>query len=262
MSSRKLLISLVPAVLAVAALGVGASSASAAACTVNVLCNNSNEKLRDDLTEPPEGISGGGYGTSALAVNTAGSLRLCMTIAGLKTCNESPTGYVFFGVKLHSNPLTVAAGTTCKAGLGEAKGWVTFVDWMHYTPSAVYDNTSPGYNGAWPIGVRSDKCSAATNPGKVTIERAALFFPALANLVATGTFTGKWVQPGECPGGSGGVKLDVKQEGIKLSAGEKPELDNGTAHTNAFICFVASSNYLYPNAAPTWAPFTGNIWKD
>jgi hypothetical protein len=257
MNSRKLLISLVPAVLAVAALGVGASSASAAACTVNVLCNNANEKLRDDLTEPPEGISGGGYGTSALAVNTAGKIRLCLTIGGLKTCNESPQGYVLFGVKLHSNPVSA---TECKAGQGEAKGWVTFVDWMHYTPSAVYDDTSPGYNGAWPIGVRSDKCTV--NPGKVTIERSALFFPGLANLVAAGTFTGKWVQPGECPGGSGGIKLDVAQPGIRASFGEKPELDNGSANTNAFICFVASNNYLYPNTAPTWAPFTGNIWKD
>jgi len=247
-------------VVAMFALAVGASSASAAACTGFVLCNNSNEKLRDDFTEPPEGVSGGSFGSSALAVNTAGKLRLCSTVSTIKVCNENPAGYAVLGVKLHRDPPTVAAGTECKEGLGEAEGWVTFVDIQNWTPSAVFDDTSPGDNGPWPIGVRSDNCKV--KPGVVRIEHAALFFPGLANLMATGTFTGTWVQPGSCPGGSGGVKLDVKQPGITLSGAEKPEIDNGTANVNAFICFVSSNNYLYPTTVPTWAPFTGNIWKD
>ncbi len=255
MKSR-FLITLAPALLvAMFALGAVASSASAAACTGFVLCNNSNEKLRDDFTEPPEGVSGGSFGTSALAVNTAGKLRFCATVIS-KVCNENPAGYAFFGVKLHSDPPTVAAGTECKEGLGEAEGWVTFVDIQNATPGAAYDDTSPGDNGPWPIGVRSDNCKV--KPGVVRIEHAALLFAGLGNATATGTFTGTWVQPGSCPGGSGGVKLDIKQPGITL---KEAEVDNG-AGANAFICFVSSNNYLFPTAAPTWAPFTGNIWKD
>jgi hypothetical protein len=254
---RKFLISLAPAAV-VAAFALAPSAASAAACTTNVLCNNSNEALRDDAVTPP---TGGGYGTSALAVNTAGTLRFCATLLGLKKCNENPTGYAFFGVKLHSNPATSA--TKCE----EATGWVTFVDVQNATTSGakspVYDNTSPGSNGAWPISVKSDNtgCPLAER-GKVTIEKSALYFPELLGVNATGTFTGKWVQPGECAGGSGGVKLEVKQPGVTLSTGEKPEVDNGPKAENAFICFVSANNYLYPEKAPAWTPLVGNVWKD
>jgi hypothetical protein len=253
---RKFLISLAPAAV-VAAFALAPSAASAAACTKNVLCNNTNEALRDDAVAPP---TGGGYGTSGLAVNTAGTLRFCATLLGLKKCNENPTGYAFFGVKLHGNPATSA--TKCE----EATGWVTFVDVQNAvtgtTKSPVYDNTSPGSNGAWPISVKSDSTACGANAGKVTIEKSALYFPELLGVNATGTFTGKWVQPGECAGGSGGVKLDTLQPGVKLSPGENPEVDNGTTGKNAFICFVSANNYLYPEKAPTWTPLVGNVWKD
>lgn len=242
---KKFLLSLAPALLVAAmALGVGVSSVSAAACTVNVLCNNANEKLRDGVPEPTE------YGTSALAVNTAGKLRLCATVSGLKACNENPKGYAFFGVKLVKNPPT----GNCEEALGN----VNFVDIQNASTGGL---ASPAFDKIpWPLKLRSDKCT--TNPGGVTIENVWLYFPAFHELKATGTITGKWVQPGSCPGGSGGIELAVVQTGLALSIGSSPEIDNGTTGKNAFVCFVSSNNYLYPTTAPTWEPFTGNIWKD
>jgi hypothetical protein len=246
---KKILIGLAP-LLAAAAMGVGASSAAAAACTANVLCNNTNEALRDDAVEPK------GYGMDGLAVNTAGPLRFCATFV-IKTCNENATGYAFFGLKLDKDP----AAENGK----EATGWVEFADVQHATPSAVFSGTAPepaGF-GPWPIKVRSDK--STENPGKVTIEKAHLLFPTLGPggtaVTAIGTFTGKWVQPGECAGGSGGVKLDIAQPGITVTTATKPELDNGKGEA-AFICFVSANNYLFPEKAPAWTPLTGNIWKD
>lgn len=276
---QKILISLAPALLVAALVaGVGAPSAGAAACTEFVLCNNSNEKLRDDFTEPPAetegepepGVKGkvkGGFGTSGLAVNTAGKLRFSAELLGLRATNENPKGYAFFGVKLDSNEST--STTACH----KASGWVEFVDVQDASPSAVYSGEAPfkpaaparGGLGPWRISANSDNtgCPEAER-GKVTVSNVSLFFPGLTGApTAVGSFTGKWVQPGSCPGGSGGVKLDVKQPGITLSNGAtKPELDNGTANTNAFVCFVSANNYLFPTTAPTWEPFTGNVWKD
>ena len=105
----------------------------------------------------------------------------------------------------------------------------------------------------------------------MTISNVSLFFPTLG-LVATGTITGKYVQPtggttAPCP--SGGVELAVKQPGIKLSVGEEPEIDNGTTGKNTFICAVSANNWVFPKTAPTWAPFSDftasekpGIWKD
>jgi len=249
---RKLVTRLAPAVVVAAVtVGVAASSAGAAACTKNVLCNKANEALRDDTIEPP---TGGDYGASGLAVNTAGPLRLK---TGPVLSNENPKGYAFFGVKLDKNP----ASANCNV----ATGWVEFVDIQHASLSEVFTGEAPlrpavghGGLGPWPISVNSDLCS--TNPGKVTIENASLYFP-LAGLTATGTFTGKWVQPGKCEGGSGGVELDIAQPGVTLSNKEKAEVDNA-AGGHAFVCFVSSNNQLFPEKAPTWTPLVGEIWKD
>ncbi|HTD07899.1 MAG TPA: hypothetical protein VK680_03320 [Solirubrobacteraceae bacterium] len=269
---KKLLTGLLPVLLAAGAFAVLPSAALAAgeAChgeKVHVLCSEKNEALRDDLVEPPEGVGGGGYGASLLGVNTLGKIRLCSTITGVKVCNEEPTGYSFFGVKLHSNPLspvTTAEEENCKEGKFEAKGWITFVDLTDWTTAGVadpvYDNTSPGYNGPWSIGIKSNRCK--TNPGVVTIEKVALYFPIEENQKATGTLTGKWSQPSTEKCAGGGIELNTTQSSLKLSIGEKPEIDNGTTGKNAFICFVASNDYLFPKTAPTWAPLTGSIWKD
>jgi hypothetical protein len=217
-------------------------------CTEFVLCSGKNEKLRDNSTTPP---TGGEFGTEALAVNTAGSLRLTAKIAGLAAHNENPKGYAFFGIKLGKNP----ASANCNI----AEGSVTFADLQDATTGGAESPVFPN-NVVWPIKVRSDKCT--TEPGVVTIESVGLFFPNFHELKATGTFTGKWVQPGACPGGSGGIELNVKQTGVALSTGTEPEIDNGTTGKPAFICFVSAENYLYPTTAPTWTPLTGAIWKD
>lgn len=273
---KRRFITLVPVLAVLAAvLGVGTSSASAAegACANNVLCGRNStatnaERLRDDFVEPPEGVSGGSFGASLLAVNTAGALRLTSGAA----FNENPKGDAFFGLKLHSNPPTVATGTVCKEGLGEAEGWVLFADIQNATnnagePSPVYDDTSPGDNGPWPIGIRSDHCSARA--GVVTIEHVALFLPKLAGgVTVTGVLTGNWVQPTigaeeGCKGGRGGVELKEKQTvTLNGTSGQEIKINNGVAGKLAFICFVSSNNELFPTTPPTWAPFTGGIWKD
>jgi hypothetical protein len=112
----------------------------------------------------------------------------------------------------------------------------------------------------------------------ITLSHRQLFFPELGGAVAIGTFTGKWVQPEVCPGGSGGVELEVSQPGVTVTGETKAksvEIDNGTAGKHTFICFVSSNNYLWPEvevaeggkitetkAAPIWNPHFGNIWKD
>jgi hypothetical protein len=265
---KKFLFGLAP-LLAVAASGLGvlASSASASApCTVNVLCNGSNAALRDDAVVPP---TGGQYGSSALAVNTHGPLRL----TALGSFNENPTGYAFFGIKLHSDPATSTAH--CE----KATGWVLFVDIQNAKKngggfSPVYDNTSPAPgNGPWPFNVKSDNtgCLAAER-GVVTIEKVALFFPNLAtgNITVTGNLKAKWVQPGStstCP--AGGIGLKEKQTETKINGVAVETEITGGAAGEGFICFVSANNNLWPETAPTWSPFkdeagsaTPGIWKD
>jgi hypothetical protein len=271
---KKFLISLVPALVA-AAFALVPSTAASAVCTTNVLCDGSNNPLRDNGAAPP---TGGKYGSSALVVNTAGTLRFTAKVAKLPVRNQSPAGYVFFGVKHVRNPVLPVGKVQeekCEEKLGkpaEAEGLVTFVDVQKATLSAngksspVYDNTST----PWPVKVRSDHCEK--EPGVVKVEGVGLYFPELGGEVATGTFTGKYVQPalaGKCPGG--GVELDVKQPLVVLAVAEAKtaELDNGTVGKNAFVCFVSSNNYLFPKTAPVWEPFEDSAgsavpgtWKD
>jgi len=259
---KKFFISLAPALLVTAfALGIGASLASAAPpCTTNVLCNGSNAKLRDDAVAPP---AGGGYGASALAINTKGPLRL----SALGTFNENPTGYAFFGIKFVEDPVT--SPTVCE----KAKGLVTFVDIQDARNntgafSPVYDNTER----AWPFIVNSDNTGCpVVERGVVTIEHVALFFPNLqaGNLAITGTIRGKYVQPSSdsCP--AGGIELN-KAQILAINGGNmEVEISNGASKGPAFICFVSSNNNLFPERAPTWSPFrdeagspTPGIWKD
>jgi hypothetical protein len=266
---NKFLISLAPALVA-AALAVVPSTALAVvskACTTNVLCsgNSGAEPLRDDATTPP---TGGGYGTSVLAVNTAGNLRYGFKVAGVTARNEIEAGYADFGIKLVENPKSKAGECVV------AKGLVTWVDIQkaglsgNKKSSPVYDNTEK----AWPLSVRSDFC--ATEPGVVKVEGVGLFLPELEKEVVGGALTGKYVQPtgGEvapCP--AGGVEFNVKQPLVTLSVGEAGsfELDNGTVGKPAFLCFVAANNYLFPKTAPKWAPFSDftesekpGLWKD
>jgi len=294
--SKKFLISLAP-LLAVAAFALVPSAALAVVskpCLTNVLCsgNEGKEPLRDDFAEPPASTTGsfgtvkGGFGTSALAVNTAGPLRLLAKLGTVTVANKNPAGYAFFGVKLDKNSVT--STTKCET----ATGYVTFVDIQDATTlnekgeevsSPVYSGEGPfsptlptgarGGLGPWLLKINSDNtgCSEAER-GKVTISNVSLYFPTLSGLVATGQFVGQYVQPtggtvAPCP--AGGVELAISQPGISLTLGTTPELDNGTTGKKAFICFVSSNNYLFPKTAPTWAPFSDftksekpGIWKD
>jgi hypothetical protein len=273
--SRKYLFGLLP-ILAVLASAMAPSAFAlkpSKPCTKNILCtgNEGTEGLRDDFTEPPEGVSGGSLGSSILGSNTAGPLRL--TIGA--NFNENPQGYAFFGVKLHSNPET--STTVCR----EVEGWVTFVDIQRasgeyeatpVTNSPVFDDTSPGDNGPWPIGIHSNQTICGAKAGKVTIEHVALYLPVPKKLI-TGTLIGVYVQPStpakptKCP--AGGIALEENQNvTINGKSGEAVKIQAGASGV-AVICFVSSNNWVFPKTAPTWSPFmdfteseTPGIWKD
>ncbi len=253
---NKFLLSLAPALLVAAmVLGVGASSASAVACEEFVLCSGGAKgpALRADTVEPPEG---GGFGTDALAVNTQSKLRLCKE-AGCALFNENPINDAFFGIKLHENPTA--------ANCHIAYGWVEWADIQHATEtglvaSPVFAGTSPGYNGPWSLSVRSDKCSL--NPGRVSIDRFAIYLPVLEWWVttpSTGEIVGTYVQPGAVCA-AGGVELNTEQPlEINDVLGTRI-IDNG-AGAKAVLCFVSSNNYVYPETGPKWEKLIGTIWK-
>jgi hypothetical protein len=253
--SKKLLVTLAP-LAAVVAFAVAPGAASAAECRILTQavgvpappCNNppgnaAPQNLRDDVTDAPNG-----FGTDALAVNTAGTVRFKATPGGVEAKNENPKGYAFFGLKLDKNPVA--------ANGAEATGWVPFVDVQHATPSAVFSGDKPAT--PWTFKIRSDL--STENPGRVLIENTSLLFESFG-LTAAGTFQGLYEQPGaNCA--AGGVKLNIEQPLITTSPASTttPKLDNG-AGGNAFICFVSANNYLFPEKEPVWAPLTGKIWK-
>ncbi|MEA2200518.1 MAG: hypothetical protein QOI89_1114 [Solirubrobacteraceae bacterium] len=254
--SKKLLVSLAP-LAAVVAFSVAPGAASAAECRILTQgvgvpappCNNppgnvAPQNLRDDVTDAPNG-----FGTDALAVNTVGKLRFKASPAGVAILNENPKGYAFFGLKLDKNPVA--------ANGAEATGWVPFVDVQKANPSPVFSGDKPAT--PWTFKIRSDL--STENPGRVLIENISLLFES-AGVTAAGTFQGVYEQPGaNCP--AGGVKLTVLQPLITTAPASTttPELDNGEAGKNAFICFVSANNYLFPEKEPVWAPLTGKIWK-
>jgi len=128
----------------------------------------------------------------------------------------------------------------------------------------VYAGTSPGYSGPWSLSIRSDLCT--TNPGRVSIDRVAVYMPVPGWWVttpSTGAIAGKYVQPGStCAGG--GMELNVEQTfEINDIAGTRT-IDNGTTGTGskAILCFVSANNYIYPKTAPEWKELQGAIWKD
>jgi hypothetical protein len=261
---KKRLISLVVASLTLVALGLGGVASSAMA-EVHVLEGKGGTEtgaLRDDLIEPPEHVSGGGYGTSILGTNSLGAIRLTIGEA----FNENAANYAYFGVKIHSNPEAPEGEKTkeCKEGKGEAEGWVSFVDIQNAkdqsaVESPAYANTSPGYNGEWPIGIKSDKCK--NNPGKVTIEHVALYFPKLS-AEAVGVLVGAYSEPNKEKCSGGGIELTEAQTLTVNGTATAVKLNNGTAGKPAFICFVSANNYLFPEKAPTWTPLTGEIKKN
>jgi len=260
----RILLSLASALLVAAmALGVGASSASAVPCEEFVLCSGGAKgpALRDDLVEPPEG---GGFGTDGLAVNTQGPLRMCEKFKAGTGCEGAntrlPINDAFFGSKLHENPTS--------ANCHIAYGWVEWADFQNVTfggvSSPVYAGTSPGDNGAWSLSLRSDKC--ATNPGRMTIGKVAIYLPVPGWWVttpSTGEIVGTYVQPGAVCA-AGGVELNVEQQVEVNDVLAARTIDNGTTGTatKAILCVVSANNYVFPKTGPKWAELQGAIWKD
>jgi len=231
-------------------------------CTDFVLCNTSNTGLRDDLVEPPEG---GSFGADALAVNTQAPLRLCEKFKAAVGCegltNKNPINDAFFGLKLHENPTSANCHT--------ATGWVEWADIQNATAtggasSPVFAGTSPGDNGAWSLSVRSNRCS--TNPGRVSIDRFAIYLPVpnwWVTTPSTGEIVGTYVQPGAVCA-AGGVELNVEQQIEVNDVLAARTIDNGTTGTatKAILCFVSANNYVYPKTGPEWKELQGAIWKD
>jgi hypothetical protein len=253
---KKFLISLVPALLALAALAAAPAAAPAAECRILTRgvgvpappCNNppgntAPQNLRDDADVTAN------FGTDGLAVNILGKLRFKASPGKVAATNENPKGYAFFGLKLDKNPIA--------SNCSEATGWVPFVDIQNATPSAVFSGDRPA--APWTFNIRSDLC--ATNPGKVTIASVSLLFEAFG-VTAAGSFTGVYQEPNAASCPAGGVKLDIKQPLITTvpASSTEPELDNG-AGGNAFVCFVSANNYVFPTNEPVWTPLTGQIWK-
>jgi hypothetical protein len=276
---KKLLFGLAP-LLAVAAFAVVPSAAMAGVEPCRVLtaglaspgvegktCNNppgmtAPQNLRDDADGAGTTPNSTKFGMDGLAVNTKGALRFRASVSGTVVNNENPIGYAFFGVKLDKNELS--SKTVCR----KATGWVTSVDIQHATPSAVFSGTAPTPSGfgPWTLTINSNS-TACAEPGKVTVGNVSLLFETLVPITkgpvkATGSFTGKWEEPGaNCP--AGGVKLDISQPGITTEpASLTPEVDNG-AGAAGFVCLVSANNYVFPaTAAPTWGASTNQIWKD
>jgi len=272
---NKSLIALI-VVLTALTLGLAASAAGAAECTTNILCLNggAGEGLRDDLVEPP---TFGGFGTDILAVNTQSPLRLCeKSGAGVGcegTVNKNPKADAFFGIKLHVNPKTQAL--RCE----KAEGWVQWADIQNAKSGAnvspMFAGTSVGENGPWDLTIWSDKATpCGVKTGVVEIRHFAAYFPALGGAPgwevttpATGAITGKYEQPGaNCE--AGGVKLEVAQMlEINGPPAKSFAIDNGTALTNVYLCFVSANDYVYPEigaekTGPAWGALHGTIWKD
>ena len=155
----------------------------------------------------------------------------------------------------------------------KALGFVEFVDIQNAKnneakTSPAFSNTTAGFNGAWPFSITSDSTACEEKlRGAVAIEKVSLLFPNLggvgANTTVAGTLTGKFLEPakeGKCP--AGGISLNEEQTvTVDGTAGTKVKITAGEKGVAA-ICFVSANNYLFPEKAPTWAPFTGAISKD
>jgi hypothetical protein len=259
-------IGLMIAIAALAAMAMSAASAVAEpACTVNVLCKTggAGEKIRDDVdaaTLPPghtEIKGGGGFGADVLATNTTAPIRLRAPTPNLT--NTTPKGYAYFGLKIDLNP---AAGTAAVA-----TGWVEFADFQNSSVSPVFTGEAPAAPGGTAIGGYGPWPFTINKAGEVSISNVTLYFPnfgGAGKVAAAGTFTGTYIRSSAtstCPGG--GIKLNVAQPGVTSSpAVGALEVDNGTAATNAVICFVSSNNYLFPKVAPEWKELQGGIEKD
>jgi hypothetical protein len=198
------------------------------------------------------------FPTQALLVNTKSKLRGFTTITGVRIGDESPTGDAMYGMRLTSNPTNSA--TFCRA----ATGTMTFADVQNGKPSEMFNGTS-----AWLLTVFADSkpCEEQHRAGEVTIREVSVVFDQLEvekrPVVATGTLLGSYSQPDKelCP--AGGIELDVDQLGISTEPeSERKELDGGEEGKPAFLCVVASNNYVFPKTAPTWAPFTNSTEKE
>jgi hypothetical protein len=215
------------------------------------------QNLREEEVGAPTTPFSTNFPTQGLLVNTKTSLRLSTTIGGVAFRSSSPTGYVFVGLNLTSNPTNSTAA--CRA----ATGYIVFVDVQRGSPSAVFNGTT-----AAPFVAFSDSlaCPVAVR-SKVFIRELTLLFeqlgPGKAPVTANGTVEAAFSNPNaeKCP--AGGVELSVKQPGLTTEpVSEKLEIDNGEAEKAGSLCFVSSNNYLFPKTAPTWAPFTNTTEKE
>jgi hypothetical protein len=265
--NRRALLGLAP-VLTVAAFAVVPAGASAAECRVLTSaakagpftpCNEppgvtAPQNLRANTDGSATTPKSENFGADALAVNTAGPWRYSYKTSKVGFSWSVPAGDVFFGVKLQSNPESSA--TVCRA----ATGTIPWVDIQHASPSAVFDGST-----AWTFSINSDHTICSPNEGSVTIGNVTLLLEQLgagkSPVIATGTISGKYInstsEGAPCQGG--GVELYNHQPGITMNPASENgtiEIDNGTTGKQVSICFVSSNNYLFPNAAPTWAPFT------
>jgi hypothetical protein len=268
------LLSLAP-ILAVAAFALMPAVASATvACRVltygtssqgqKTTCNNPPKvTIPQNLRESDDGAGTSpvstNFPTEGLAVNSKGVLRLTSKLSGIE--EEGSTiakGYAFFGVKLESDP--VSSATECKA----ATGTIPWVDIQN--SSSLEGSSSPVFDGisSWKLSIQSDN-GIGTCFGQVTISNVSLLFDNEYHLTVavTGSLSGVYEQPGaNCP--AGGIKFNTSQSGLSSKPEmEDFELNSGEKGRNAYICFVAANNYLYPSSAPAWALTQGTgIWKD
>jgi hypothetical protein len=283
--NRMVLLGLAAPVVAVAALALAPVSASAAACRVLTYGTASQEQKatcnNPPVVENPQNLREAGDGTettpistnfptSVLAANTAGGLRYGYFVEGIETSELIPRGYVDFGVKLEHDP--ESSTTACNV----ATGSIPWFDASNGQASYGQPSAMVAGAGAWTLSIYSDSaaCKAKEKNGEVIIRNVSLLLETLGERnspeILTGTLVGHYVQPSSaiCP--AGGIELENVQRGLTSEPSRTAMVfDNGTEHSPAFLCFVGANNYVFPTAAPTWAPFTNSaekekvgIWKD
>lgn len=213
------------------------------------------QNLREQETGATTTPESRGSPTDGLLVNTESAIRVMLKVAGTVITTECPLRSCFIGVHLDTNP--VASSSECKA----ATGAISWAEGGNVTPSAVFAGTS-----SWPVTIFSEShgCSEAER-GLVTIRDVSLLFETIgagkSPLIASGTYTGRYDQPGAtCP--AGGVELAREAQGITTEpATERLEVA-GEGERAAFLCFVSAGSYLFPKEPAEWERFTNATGKE